>query len=172
MRAWAKRAKYLTLAILSSRAEQRLSASSRLAEHDFRQFFAKRYLAHLHPPVSDEELIALYSRSQISLGFLEVYADHDPSKVVLRHLHLREFEAPLCGALYLTGSSAELEEFFVPGEEVLTYSNPDELVEKARFYLAHPEAGEKIRAAGRKRALAEHTYQRRYEQLFEALSLG
>jgi len=125
----------------------------------------------MHPPVSDDELIALYSRSQISLGFLEVYDRHDPSRAVTQHLHLREFEAPMSGALYCTGYLDELAEMFEPDKEVLTYRNQYELLEKVRYYLAHSAEAEQVRQAGRKRALQDHTYQRRFAQLFEHMGL-
>jgi spore maturation protein CgeB len=54
---------------------------------------------------------------------------------------------------------------------VLVYRNQHELLDKIRFYLAHPAQAEMIRQAGRKRALAEHTYHERYRKLFKALGL-
>jgi spore maturation protein CgeB len=126
----------------------------------------------LHDPVPDEELIALYSRSCVSLGILEVHDGHDPSKRVIRHMHLREFEAPMCGAVYLTGFTPELTECFEPDREVLVYRDIEELVDKAQFHISHPEAGDKIRAAGLRRALSDHTWHKRFEQLFSQLGLA
>jgi spore maturation protein CgeB len=122
--------------------------------------------------VSDDELIRLYSKSQISLGCLEVYDRHDPSRGVLKHLHLREFEAPMCGALYCTGYSDELAEMFEPEQEVVTYRNEGELLSKVRYYLNHEAEGERIRRAARQRALRDHTYERRFHQLFRQIGLG
>ena len=121
--------------------------------------------------MSDDELIQLYSRSHISLGFLEVYDQHDPSRAVTQHLHLREFEAPMSGALYCTGYSDELTEFFEPDKEVLTYRSRHELLDKISYYLTHPQEGSKIREAGRRRALFDHTYHRRFEKLSEIVGL-
>jgi spore maturation protein CgeB len=163
----------LALQALAARsADAQARASSLLAEHDFRRHLAAKFPNNVHDPVSDEELIALYSRSQISLGFLEVYDQHDPSRVVTRHLHLREFEAPMSGALYCTGYVDELVEFFEPDQEVLVYRNEQELLDKVRYYLAHPDQAERVRQAGHKRALRDHTYHRRFQTLFSALGLG
>jgi len=147
-------------------------ASAQLAAHDYRRSLGARFPANVHLPVSDDELIALYSCSHISLGFLEVYNRHDPSRFVTQHLHLREFEAPMSGALYCTGYTEELAEMFEPDKEVLTYRNQHELLDKVRYYLANPVRAEQIRQAGRKRALAEHTYQARFQKLFKALGLS
>jgi spore maturation protein CgeB len=146
-------------------------ASAKLAELDMRRSLSARFPAHLHPPVSDEELIALYSRSHINLGFLEVHDRHDPSRPVTRHLHLREFEAPMCGALYCTGYLDELAEHFELDKEILIYRNQYELLEKVRYYLAHPEEADKIRQAGHARALRDHTYHRRFRSLFQTIRL-
>ena len=142
-----------------------------LCEHDVRQRLGSRYPDHVHAPVSDEELIALYSKSRLSLGILDVHDGHDPTKQVLQHMHLREFEAPMCGALYLTGFTDELAECFEPDSEVLVYRDIGELIDKTRFYLRNPEAGERIRHAGRRRALSDHTYHQRFEQLFSRIGL-
>jgi spore maturation protein CgeB len=166
-----KRLKYLLLSAFAGSSRARLRASAQLAEHDFRIHLAADFPANMHAPVSDEELIALYSRSHISLGVLEVFERHDPSLPVVQHLHLREFEAPMSGALYCTGYSDELTEFYEPDREILTYRNSFELLDKVRFYLNHPDQAEQIRAAGHARALREHTYHHRYAQLFRTLGL-
>ncbi len=170
-RSWAKRIKYLALSGFSNDPKAQMRASANLADHDYRRYLSALFPANVHPPVSDDELIALYSRSQVSLGFLEVYHQHDAGQVITRHLHLREFEAPMSGALYCTGYSNELAEFFDPEREVITYSNQFELLDKVRYYLAHPQQAALVRQAGHLRALKDHTYQRRYQQLFDTLGL-
>jgi spore maturation protein CgeB len=40
-----------------------------------------------------------------------------------------------------------------------------------RYYLAHSEQAERVRRAGRQRALREHTWQHRFRELFAALGL-
>jgi len=158
------------LVALSLQAQASLTA--RAARIDGERRLATVYANNVHDPVSDEGMIRLYSASRVSVGFLEVFDSHDPSRRVLQHLHLREFEAPMSGALYLTNYSDELAEMFVPDEEVLVWRSRHELLEKARFYGENPEAGAKIRKAGRERALACHTYERRFERLFSEIGLA
>ena len=121
--------------------------------------------------MSDDKLIDLYSESIISLGFLEVYEDHDPSKTVLKHMHLRDFEGPMSGALYFTGYSEELAQMYIPDKEVVTYRDNYELLDKIKFYLNNEKQGELIRENGLKRSLSEHTYQRRYSKLFKEIGI-
>jgi spore maturation protein CgeB len=170
-RSAAKRYLYIMQSLFSRQMKDQVRASAKLADHDLRRLVSKLFPSHVHPPVTDAELISLYSKSKISLGILEVYDNHDPSSGVLRHIHLREFEAPMCGALYCTGYSEELAEMFEPDEEVLTYRDEGELLDKVKYYLRHEDEAEKIRFAGRQRALRDHTYQRRFEQLFGEIGL-
>jgi spore maturation protein CgeB len=166
------RTKLITKTFISSTTQKQNFNSAILADYDFKRNFCNKHLNNLHAPVTDDFLIELYSRSHISLGFLEVYDNHDPSKTVIQHLHLREFEAPMCGALLFTGFTEELNEMFVPDKEVVVYRNEYELVDKAKYYLAHPNEAEKIRINGRKRALSEHTYHLRFSYLFKILGLS
>ena len=171
-RSAAKRYLYIMQSLCSRQIKDQARASAKLADHDLRRLVGKLFPSNVHPPVSDTELISLYSKSKINLGVLDVHDDHDPISGVLRHLHLREFEAPMCGALYCTGYSEELAEMFEPDKEVLTYLDEGELLDKVKYYLKHNDEGESIRIAGRRRALRDHTYQRRFNQLFEKIGLS
>jgi hypothetical protein len=79
--------------------------------------------------------------------------------------NMRLFEATGVGALLLTEAARNLPGLFTPGEEVVTYDSPGDLVEKIRHYVAHPEERQVIAAAGQRRTLSEHTYAHRMEQL-------
>jgi spore maturation protein CgeB len=159
-------------ALLATSLNKRAEWSARLAWLDFAENLRVKYDAHMNSPLSDEEMIRKYSESNISLGFIEVYDAHNPSATFKQHLHLRDFEAPMSGALYLTGFCNELTEFFEPDKEVLVYSNEHELLEKVRYYLSHPEEADRVRRAGQHRALNSNTYQRRFQDLFAKIELN
>jgi hypothetical protein len=122
------------------------------------------------PRLLQHELIRMFSQSRLSLGFATAGDSHLADRR-LTHLRLREFEAPMSGALYLTEDQPELAEYFEPGKEVLTYTDQADLLDKARYYLAHPEQSERIRHAGLERARRDHTWQHRFSELFAALGL-
>ena len=122
------------------------------------------------PRLLQIDLIKMFSRSRLSLGFATA-GDSHKAEQRLTHLRLREFEAPMSGALYLTEDQPELAEYFEPGREVLTYSNKDDLLDKAQYFLGHQEQAESIRRAGFERARREHTWQHRFQQLFQVLGL-
>lgn len=151
--------------------EKRHKYSSRIALYDLQKKLRVKYRDYFHYPVLDDSMIGLYSQSKISLGFLEVFENHDSSSITKQHLHLREFEAPMCGAMYFTNYCDELAEFYEPDKEVIVYRNEHELLDKVKYYLSHPGEAELVRQAGHKRALESHTYQRRFQDLFKKIGL-
>jgi spore maturation protein CgeB len=77
----------------------------------------------------------------------------------------------MCRTCYLTGHTDEIMEFYEVGQEIDTYRTPAELVDKARFYLDHPDAAEKLREAGYRRALRDHTWGQRFKELFRKIGI-
>jgi hypothetical protein len=112
-----------------------------------------------------------FARYEVALNFSNVWADGRPGSALIPHVRLRDFEAPMCRACYLTGYSDEILEFYEPGREIDLYGDTEELIEKTEYYLAHPSQAEKLRAAGYARARRDHTWERRFEQLFREIGL-
>ncbi len=128
----------------------------------------ERHAAALHPPTSDDGYVALFSESAISLGFLVLGDTHRTARP-LRQIRLREFEAPMAGAFYLTGHLDEIARHYEVGREIVCYRSIPELVAQCRYYLAHDAERERIRRAGHARARRDHTWTRRFQQLFDEL---
>ena len=82
----------------------------------------------------------------------------------------RAFIAMGLGAFYLTFPTDGIGEMFEPGGEIVTFDSPDDMIDKIRYYLNHDEEREAIAAAGKKRVLAEHTYEHRFRRMFEILA--
>lgn len=121
------------------------------------------------PPLSDEELVKMYSRSLISLGFSEV--QDQVTGEIKRHIRLRDFEAPMSGAFYLVGYQEELAEYYELGKEIVCYDDKQELLDKVSYYLNHEREAAQIRQAGLARARRDHTWENRFRQLFEVIGL-
>jgi spore maturation protein CgeB len=82
-------------------------------------------------------------------------------------LNARAFELAGCGAFQMCTSKPVLADHFEPGVEIETFASCDELAEKVRHYLRHPDQAAAIAARGQARAHREHTYSRRLQQIFE-----
>ena len=120
------------------------------------------------PSLTDDELIKMYSRSKVSLGFSSV-ADLSTS---IRQVRLRDIEAPMSGAFYMVEYFEELENCFELGKEIVCFKDRAELVDKAKYFLAHAQERERIRAAGMRRAREEHTWQQRFAQVFKHIGVS
>lgn len=121
------------------------------------------------PPLADDQMVRMFSRSRISLGFGVVGDTH--LGVPQYQVRLRDFEAPMSGALYLAQHLNELADYYELGREIETFRDDAELLEKVRHYLRHPDEAQAMRIAGRKRALRDHTWRARFESLFRELGL-
>ena len=113
-------------------------------------------------PLSDEEMVKLYSRSRINLGFAGV--GHSKKLMCLKG---RDFEAPMSGGLYLTQDNSELSLVYDVGKEIMTYKDEKDCAEKINWLLVHPDEAAKIRDAGRRRVLKDHTWEKRFEDAFK-----
>jgi spore maturation protein CgeB len=113
----------------------------------------------------------VFSSYEVVLNFSNVWADGRPGSELIPHVRLRDFEAPMCRTCFLTGHTEEISEFYDIGREIDTYRSPQELVDKTRFYLSNPQSAEKLRQAGYERAVRDHTWVRRFQQLFREIGM-
>lgn len=67
----------------------------------------------------------------------------------------RCFEIPACGRLMLAERTLDLQSMFKEDEEACFFSSDEELLQKVRWLLAHPEQRERIAEAGRRRVWAD-----------------
>jgi spore maturation protein CgeB len=123
----------------------------------------------LGPALSDTEMIQMYSRSKINLGFSTCGDTHTAATRILQ-IRLRDFEVPMSGGFYMVEYMEELEEFFHIGKEIICYHNKEDLTEKIRYYLTHDHERAQIRRAGHARALKDHTWQKRLADSFAKMT--
>ncbi len=108
----------------------------------------------LGPPVKyGASLSHIYRDTALNIN---VSSQHLPSA-----LNSRPFDVPCSGAFLITDYRHFMEELIDLEEEIVTYKNEEELVDKCKFYLEHPSLRLRIAAAGRKRVLKQHTYDHR-----------
>ncbi|WP_018294665.1 glycosyltransferase [Mariprofundus ferrooxydans] len=133
--------------------------------------------------LSEASMIELFQRSKISINMTNCpswdvrYLLSSPralwnrfrSPKVYEQIKGRHFEIPACGAMQLSYYVDGLEKLFDPGNEVVLYQSPEELVDKAVRYLNDPEELERVTQNGLSRARKEHAYGVRFQTMFQLL---
>ena len=117
-------------------------------------------------PLSNKDMIKLYSESRINLGFSGI--GHSKRLMCLKG---RDFEVTMSGGLYLCQNNPELSEVYEIGKEILTYRNTEDCYEKISYLLDNPDAADRIRSAGYLRAIRDHTYEKRWSEVFRKLGI-
>jgi spore maturation protein CgeB len=110
------------------------------------------------------ELNAIYAGSRLNLDINRLYQPDIAT--------MRVFDILACGGFVLAEHNEALAELFELGRELVTWNGIDDLLAKARHYLAHPEESRRIAEAGRARVLAEHTVGRRLDVLLGEIGPG
>lgn len=84
----------------------------------------------------------------------------------------RTFEIPGCGGFMLTGWADNLDKYYEIGKEIVVFRNTKDLIKKINYYLEHDEERERITKAGYERTLKDHTYEKRFNEIFKAIGLS
>jgi len=135
----------------------RNSTLTALSEYPLeRTSLAETSSATLRGSAYADEMLKVYSGSEIALNL-----SFD------RYLIFRNFEVPACGPLLITEDVPDLEKFFRPGKEVVTFHDVSGLRQKLDYYLAHPGEARAIARGGQRRAHAEHTFIHRMNELLD-----
>ena len=149
--------------------------------------------------VSQEKMLEIFSGSKINLNFTEGYFNwpkqlaklfikkesgkysssiqHLPSNIRSlvgagrRQIKARTFEIPACGGFLLSGKADNLSDYYIPGKEIEIFADFDELAEKCEYYLEHEPERAAIAKAGYERTISDHTYEKRFNDIFIALGL-
>ena len=108
----------------------------------------------LHPEVTYyDELPQIYPLSEINFNCT--------SQQMKGAVNQRVFDVPAAGAFVLTDWREQMDELLEPGKEVIAYKDPGEIRELVAYYLAHPRERRRVAEAGRRRVLADHTWEQR-----------
>lgn len=116
----------------------------------------------LHPEVSYyDELPRVYPFSDINFNCT--------SQQMKGAVNQRVFDVPAAGAFVLTDWREQMDALFEPDREMVFYRDPREAATLTGYYLAHPAERKRIAEAGRRRVLAEHTWERRVDSLMRTM---
>jgi spore maturation protein CgeB len=112
----------------------------------------------LRPPVNYfTELPAVYRGAAVNINCT--------SFQMKTAVNQRVFDVPACGGFLISDYQEDMDLFFDVGKEAICYRSNEEAVSLAAHYLANETERKRIAEAGRKRVLAEHTYEKRMAEL-------
>lgn len=84
---------------------------------------------------------------------------------------LRVFDIMGSGGFAMSNWQPELEEYFVPDEDLVLYESVEELIDKIHFYLGHEQERLRILKNGYRKVHAEHNYAKRIESMMKMAGL-
>ena len=152
-------------------------------EHGLTGLGAKvlNYLAPLRPPVIPERCVGstvpsadyfnITREAVVTVGMNRVPAPRRPLRWPLSYSRLRDIEAPMLGACYLTEWTEGLEYLYDLGHEIECYRSAEELRDKLAALAAEPEHRRELRRRGQQRALRDHSVPASLRKLASALGL-
>ncbi len=121
-----------------------------------------------------EEYATLLCRSKISLNFsINIPTPHSQIKG-------RVFESMACGAMLLEDNGDQTCRFFEPGVDFAVFDcgwdgarvRADDLIAKARHYLAHDGERAAIAASGHRKVTGRYSARAMWEKVFRSLGFG
>ena len=130
--------------------------------------------------LDQSEMLRVFSQSKINLNFTNAINIPRKRRIMLwknwrRHANNqikgRTFEIPGCGGFLLTGDAENLRDYYADGKELVIFRNTDDLIHKAKYYLAHEQERAQIARAGCARTLRDHTYEKRFREIFARIGL-
>jgi hypothetical protein len=114
--------------------------------------------------IGPDKIADVFGRSKIILGIGTIAYNKD-----IYTLKLRDFDATMAGALYITHRNPDLLKIFTEGKEIECYLTEEEAILKILFYLKHQDLREQIAASAAVVARKYHTWELRLGEAFGAI---
>lgn len=92
--------------------------------------------------------VPLYQRAKIGINV------HNRGDYTVGSYRL--FDLPANGVMQISDGGPYLKQFYSDGEEVVSYQDADELIDKVKYYLAYDEERERIALNGFRRVQKEY----------------
>lgn len=127
---------------------------------------------HGHPPLETDAYFIQSRESQVLLGINRYPSFRHSFQRPHVYSRLRDLEAPMLGACYLTEWAPGLDDLYDLGREIETYRDAAELVEKAAQLGRDPARRHELRRCGQRRVLAHHTIGRSLDLIRDRLGLA
>ena len=124
--------------------------------------------ARVRPAVFGSEYLQVMREAAVTIGVNRVPTARASNHRPLTYSRLRDLEAPMVGACYLTEWTAGLSELYELGTEIETYKTPEELAAKVEELKRDALRRRGLRERGQRRAL-EHSVARSLKRIAQQL---
>ena len=154
---------------LSQNILQKINNQKQIIGNDSLMFWLRKIKSKFVTKIPDEvfissvkekpnfnEYIKITQQSQITLGVNRYPSFHYPFNQPDTYSRMRDIEAPMLGACYLTEWTEGLEDLYELGEEIETYTSIEEMKEKIYYLIASSQKRRTMRAKAQIRALEKH----------------
>lgn len=150
--------------------------------------------------ISQEGMIEMFSRSKINLNFnvptplfypkrlARLFLKASVGRIVpdwhlvsnirswrgmsIPQIKARPFEILGCRAFLISARADDMERYYEDKKEIVYFDRVQDLIEHLRYYLTHDKERERIVEAGYTRTMAEHTYQKRFGEIFQKIGIS
>ncbi len=134
--------------------------------------------------VGDDNWKNVFATSKFNINYIDAlsYYDHLPqfythskinfnstSKQMKNAINQRVFDVPASNAFVITDWREQMDDLMQSGKDIISYKELDEIPELISYYLKHENERLKIVEQGRKRVLAEHSWEKRIEKIIEIM---
>lgn len=116
-------------------------------------------------PLYGEDFVRALAGAAVGVNIHQQFGDRgDPTRYGTG-ANMRVFELAAVGTPQLSDAKADIARHFTPDREIVLYRSVAELVDRARAMLADDTLRHQLAVAARERALREHTWRHRLEEL-------
>lgn len=89
--------------------------------------------------------------------------------IIGKSINNRTFDIAACSSFQLIEFKEDLPNHFIEDEEIVSFNNNQELVQKIDYYIKTEEERQRIADNARNRVLKEHTFEHRLEKMLELM---
>jgi spore maturation protein CgeB len=115
--------------------------------------------------ISQKNMIKVFNQSKINLNLSNSSIEGSDQ------IKGRNFEIPGCGGFLLTNYINELENYYQNHKEIACFTNFDDLLTKITYYLEKEKKRKEIALNGYKKTINNHTYEKRFLEIFKKIGI-
>lgn len=129
----------------------------KIKHRNYKPTFSTELITCLRGKLSFQNYIEIIKESAITIGVNRYPSFTYPLLKPNTYSRLRDLEAPMLGACYLTEWTEGLDQLYEIGKEIETYKSIDEFIHKSIFLMKNKQKRMQLKISGQQRALEYHT---------------